>query len=134
MTLRYLLDSNTLIHAIRYKPDNLRIAFNEHSGRMGMSTVVLSELVFGAETSSRVEANLRVVEGLAARLIALDFDAAAAHHTAQIRADLKRAGTPIGPYDSMIAGNARSRGLVVVTDNLRDFDRVPGLQTENWLT
>lgn len=133
MTLKYLLDTNTLIHAVRYKRENLRMAFNEHAGRMALSTVVLSELVYGAEASANVEANLRVVEGLAARLVLLEFDASAAHHTAQIRAELKRAGTPIGPYDAMIAGHARSRGLVVVTNNVREFERVPGLQLEDWV-
>lgn len=134
MTLKYLLDTNTLIHALRYKPEDLRGAFNEHAGRMALSTVVLSELVYGAEASANVEANLRVVEGLAARLVLLEFDVSAAHHTAQIRACLKRAGTPIGPYDAMIAGHARSRGLIVVSNNVREFARVPGLQTEDWLT
>ncbi len=133
MKLKYLLDTDTLIHAMRYKPDGLHLQFNEHAGRMGLSTVVLSELTFGAEASNAVEANLHVVEGLAARLEVLDFDAAAAQHTGQIRAQLKRAGTPIGPYDAMIAGHARSRGLVVVTNNRREFDRVPGLLVENWL-
>jgi tRNA(fMet)-specific endonuclease VapC len=131
--LKYLLDTNILIHAIRRKPDHLRIRFNEYAGLMALSSVVLSELVCGAEVSDKTEANLRVVEGLAARLEALDFDAAAAHHTAQIRAHLRLRGEPIGPYDAMIAGHARSRGLVVVSNNLREFARVPGLMTENWL-
>lgn len=134
MTLKYLLDTNTLIHAIRFKPDQLRARFNEHAGRMALSSVVMAELVYGAEVSGEVEANLRVVEGLAARLTLLDFGASAAHHTAQIRAHLEHAGKPIGPYDAMIAGHARSLGLIVVTNNLQEFDRVPGLLTEDWLT
>ncbi|WP_299166216.1 tRNA(fMet)-specific endonuclease VapC [uncultured Arthrobacter sp.] len=132
MTLKYLLDTNILIHAIRYKPDNLRIRFNKHAGQMALSSVVLSELVYGAEVSEKVEANLRAVEGLASRMEFLDFDAAAAHHTARIRAHLKLEGQPVGPYDAMIAGHARSRGLTVVTNNAREFARVPGLLVENW--
>ncbi|GAB3536270.1 type II toxin-antitoxin system VapC family toxin [Arthrobacter tecti] len=133
MTLKYLLDTNILIHALRYKPEVLHAQFNEHAGRMALSSIVLSELVYGAELSERVEGNLRVVEGLAARLSVLDFDASAAHHTAQVRAALKRSGSSIGPYDAMIAGHARSRGLVVVTNNLKEFTRVAGLLTEDWL-
>ncbi|KRF08698.1 plasmid maintenance protein [Arthrobacter sp. Soil782] len=132
MTLKYLLDTNILIQTIRYKPDNLRIRFNEHAGQMALSSVVLSELVYGAEVSERVEANLRSVEGLASRMQIVDFDTAAAHHTAGIRAHLKREGQSIGPYDAMIAGHARSRGLTVVTNNVREFARVPGLLVENW--
>lgn len=133
MIIRYLLDTNILIHAIRHKPDNLRVQFNEHAGQMALSSVVLSELVYGAEVSVQTEADLRVVAGLAARLESLDFDAPAAHHTAQIRAQLKRQGKSMGPYDAMVAGHARSRGLVVVTNNVKEFARVPGLLTEDWL-
>lgn len=91
------------------------------------------ELVYGAEKSSQPERNLRVLEGFAQRLEVLPYDAAAAMHTGQIRAELARAGTPIGPYDQMIAGHARSLGLVVVTNNTREFDRVAGLRVENWV-
>lgn len=62
----------------------------------------------------------------------LDFDIQAAAHTGQIRAELAQAGTPVGPYDQMIAGHARSRGLIIVTDNRRKFERVPGLRVEDW--
>ena len=72
--------------------------------------------------------------GFIARLDVLDYDMPAAAHTAQIRAELKRAGLQIGPYDQMIAGHARSRGLVVVTHNTKEFERVAGLRIEDWLT
>lgn len=91
------------------------------------------ELLYGAEKSAQPERSLVTIEGLLARLDVLDYDLPAAQHTAQVRAELARAGTPIGPYDQMIAGHARSRGLVVVTNNTREFDRVPGLRVENWL-
>ena len=73
------------------------------------------------------------VEAFAARLEVLPFDAEAAAHFGEIRADLERRGLIIGPYDLMIAGHARSRGLVVVTGNLGEFNRVAGLRSEDWL-
>jgi tRNA(fMet)-specific endonuclease VapC len=80
------------------------------------------------------ERNLSVVEGFAARREVLAFDQMAAIHTGQLRAELARSGTPIGPYDQLIAGHARSRGLILVTNNRREFDRVPGLRVEDWTT
>ncbi|AKA22718.1 pirin [Pseudomonas chlororaphis] len=68
-----------------------------------------------------------------ARLEVLAYDHEAAIHSGQLRAELARAGTPIGPYDQLIAGHARSRGLVLVTNNVREFERVPGLRIEDWL-
>lgn len=90
-------------------------------------------LLYGAEKSADPVGNRRSVNGLAARLGVLDFDAEAAAHAAEIRAALERQGQVIGPYDLLIAGHARSRGLVVVTGNLREFQRVAGLRSEDWL-
>jgi len=91
-------------------------------------------LLYRVELSAQASRNLAVVEGFIARLDVLDYDMPAAAHTAQIRAELKRAGLQIGPYDQMIAGHARSRGLVVVTHNTKEFERVAGLRIEDWLT
>lgn len=95
--------------------------------------MVLYELLFGAERSARPVENRTAVERFAARLVVLPFDGAAAAHAANIRADLERRGASIGAYDLLIAGHARSRGLVVVTGNLREFGRVEGLRSEDWL-
>jgi tRNA(fMet)-specific endonuclease VapC len=130
--LRYLLDTDIVIYTIKRRPPQVWDAFNRHADQLGMSTVTLGELIFGAQKSRQPEANLRVVEGLAARLTVLAFDEDAARHFGEIRAQLVSAGCPIGPYDMMIAGHARSRGLVLVTNNRREFDRVPGLRLENW--
>lgn len=130
--LKYLLDTNILIYTIKNRPPRVREIFNRHADQLSMSTVTLGELVYGAEKSQQPERNLAVVEGMAARLDVLPFDAEAAIHFGQIRAELARDGQPIGPYDTMIAGHARSRGLVLVTNNLREFERVPGLRLENW--
>jgi len=131
--LRYMLDTNICIFTIKNKPAHVREAFNRHHGQLCISTVTLMELIYGAEKSAAPEKNLSVVEGFAARLDVLPYDADAAAHTGMIRAELSRAGTPIGPYDQMIAGHARSQGLVVVTNNAKEFERVQGLRLEDWL-
>ena len=97
-----------------------------------MSSVSLMELIYGAEKSAALERNLSVVEGFAARLGVLDYDQLAASHTGRLRAELARSGTPIGPYDQLIAGHARSTGLILVTNRRREFCRVPGLRVEDW--
>lgn len=131
--LRYLLDTNICIATIRDKPGEARAAFSRHHSQMCISSVTVMELLYGVELSAQPQRNLAEVEGFIARMEVLDYDAAAAAHTAQIRAELKRAGLQIGPYDQMIAGHARSRGLVVVTNNTREFERVAGLRLENWI-
>ncbi len=87
---------------------------------------------YGAEKSAAPERNLAVIEGFAARLEVLPYDRPAAIHSGQIRAELANQGQPIGPYDQMIAGHARSQGLIVVTNNSREFCRVAGLRLEDW--
>ena len=131
--LRYLLDTNLCIRVLRDRPAGLRGRFNAEADSLCISDVVLYELMFGAEKSARPVQNRTDVERFAARLSVLPFDSAAAAHTADIRATLERQGTPIGSYDVMIAGSARSRGLTVVTGNLREFNRVDGLRSEDWL-
>lgn len=131
--LRYMLDTNICIATIRNKPDAIRVAFNRHATQICISSVTVMELMYGVEVSSQSQRNLANVEGFIARLDVLDYDAVAAAHTAQIRAELTKAGTQIGPYDQMIAGHARSRGLVVVTNNTKEFERVGGLRTEDWM-
>ena len=91
------------------------------------------ELIYGAEKSAAPEKNLAVVEGFVARLEVLPFDDDAAAQTGMIRSESAKAGTPIGPYDQMIAGHARSLGLIVVTNNVREFERVSGLRIEDWV-
>lgn len=131
--LKYMLDTNICIFTIKNKPEQVRQAFNRHQGQLCISTITLMELIYGAEKSAAPEKNLAVVEGLVARLQVLDYDTPAATHTGQLRAELAKAGTPIGPYDQMIAGHARSQGLILVTNNLREFERVPGLRVEDWV-
>ena len=130
--LKYLLDTNIVIYTMKNRPQQVKRRFQQHHGRMGISTVTLGELVFGAEHSQQVERNLADIEAFAARLEVLPFDNKAAYHFGQIRAALYRAGRPIGPYDMMIAGQARASGLKLVTNNVKEFERVPGLLFEDW--
>jgi tRNA(fMet)-specific endonuclease VapC len=130
--LKYLLDTNIVIYAMKNRPQQVKRRFQQHHGRMGISTVTVGELVFGAEHSQQVERNLADIEALAARLEVLPFDNKAAYHFGQIRATLYRIGQPIGPYDMMIAGHARASGLNLITNNVKEFERVPGLLLEDW--
>jgi tRNA(fMet)-specific endonuclease VapC len=131
--LKYLLDTNICIYTIRRRPPEIRERFNRLSDQLCISSVTWGELVYGAEHSARPEHNMRVIEGFAARLEVLPFQAGDAAHFGQVRAALYRIGKPIGAYDMMIAGHARARGLILVTNNTREFERVPGLQMENWV-
>lgn len=132
--LKYLLDTNIVIYVIKRRPPEALATFNMHASRMAISAVTLAELLHGAEKSSRPAANLEVVEDFASRLEVLPYTAKAAQHYGQIRAALERAGLPIGVNDLHIAAHARSEGLVLVTNNVSEFARVPGLMVENWLS
>lgn len=125
--LRYLPDTNLCIRVIRDRPASLRLRFDSESSALCISDVVLFELLYGAEKSARPAENRLVVERFAARLSVLPFDSDAATHVAEIRTNLERQGSVIGAYDLLIAGHARSRGLIVVTGNLKEFARVVGL-------
>jgi len=131
--LRYMLDTNLCIHVMR-NPDSLvKEKFRRRGGEMAISTITWHELVHGAERSQRPEYQLQLAEDLASRLDVLDFDRSAADHSGHIHAALARSGQVIGAYDMLIAGHARSLGLMVVTNNLREFRRVDGLLCENWV-
>ncbi|WP_416261833.1 type II toxin-antitoxin system tRNA(fMet)-specific endonuclease VapC [Gibbsiella quercinecans] len=131
--LKYLLDTNICIYTIKNKPQEIRDAFSRHYGQFAISAITLMELIYGAEKSVNPEKNLAVIEGFSARLEVQAYGFNAAVHTGQIRAELARQGTPIGPYDAMLAGHARSAGLILVTNNVREFECVPGLRVENWV-
>ncbi|MCC4241512.1 type II toxin-antitoxin system tRNA(fMet)-specific endonuclease VapC [Thalassospira povalilytica] len=131
--LRFMLDTNICIYVIKNRPASCREKFRTHSGAMAISSVTLAELIYGAMKSAKPESNLRTIEEFAARLSVLDFDTDAAGHYGDIRSTLEREGNVIGPYDMMIAGHARSHGLILVTNNIREFERVDGLRLENWV-
>ena len=131
--LKYMLDTNIVIYTMKNKPASVKAALVKHYGQMSISSITMMELAYGAEKSANPERNLNVLEGFAARLEVLSYGAEAALHTGQLRAEQAKAGKPIGPYDQMIAGHARSAGLILVTNNLKEFERVAGLRLENWV-
>ncbi len=130
--LRYMLDTSLCIRVLRDRSPTVRARFNAEAEGLCLSDVVLYELLYGAEGSADPARVRREVEHFAGRMAVLPFDSDAAAHTAEIRGELERLGCVIGPYDLMIAGHARSRGLVVVTGNLGEFGRVRGLRCEDW--
>ena len=130
--LRYLLDTNIVIYVIKRRPLQALEIFNQNAGRMAISAITLAELQHGAEKSSNPAANLAVVEDLCSRLEVLPYGAKAAQHYGVIRAALEKQGQTIGVNDLHIAAHARSEGLTLVSNNLREFERVPALQFENW--
>ena len=130
--LRYLLDTTIVIYVIKRRPLQALEIFNRNAGRMAISAITLAELQHGAEKSSNPAANLAVVEDLCSRLEVLPYGAKAAQHYGSIRATLEKQGQTIGVNDLHIAAHARSEGLTLVSNNLREFERVPALQFENW--
>ena len=131
--LRYLLDTNICIDVIKARPPSMLESFNRHAGHMAISAITLSELLHGVEKSAASERNLAVVENFCSRLDVLPYGPKASLHYGQIRAALERRGTPIGVNDLHIAAHARSEGLTLVSNNLREFERVEGLLLENWV-
>jgi tRNA(fMet)-specific endonuclease VapC len=128
-----MLDTNLCIRVLRDRPKSLRARFSAEAAALSVSSIVAYELFVGAEKSAAPREVRHEVERFLARLEVLVFDEPAAAHAAEIRATLERRGTPIGPHDALIAGHARSRGLVVITGNLGEFGRVEGLRCEDWL-
>ncbi|MBW4531030.1 MAG: type II toxin-antitoxin system VapC family toxin [Aphanothece saxicola GSE-SYN-MK-01-06B] len=131
--LRYLLDTNICIYVIKRRPESLLERFNCNASHLAMSSITLAELMHGAEKSSDPPRSLAVVENFCSRLEVLAYGPKAAQHYGQIRAALERRGTPIGVNDLHIAAHARSEGLTLVSNNLREFERVDGLLDENWV-
>lgn len=130
--IKYMLDTNIVIYTMKNKPAHMKELFVQRQGQMCVSTITSMELFYGVEHSQNPKQNLAAVEGFLARLDVLEYDTVAAANTGQLRSELRKAGTPIGPYDGLIAGHARSRGLILVTNNVKEFERVAGLRIENW--
>ena len=131
--LRYLLHTNIVIYVLKRRPIEVLETFNANAERMAISAITLAELMHGAEKSRHVEQNLATVENFCSRLEVLPYGAKAAQHYGSIRAALEKQGLPIGVNDLHIAAHARSEGLALVTNNLSEFARVPGLVVENWV-
>ncbi len=129
-----LLDTNICIYIINAKPPAVLARFRQYRlGDIGLCSVVAAELAFGVAKSGSVR-NRQALEMFLAPLTILPFDAAAVWVYGDLRADLERRGTPIGSLDTMIAAHALSQQAMLVTNNTREFVKVPGLQLDNWVT
>jgi tRNA(fMet)-specific endonuclease VapC len=131
--IKYLLDSNIVIYVMKRRPIELLETFNQNASRMAISAITMSELHHGAEKSERVTQNLEVIEEFASRLEILPYTEKASQHYGSIRSVLEKSGLVIGVNDLHIAAHARSEGLVLVTNNVRKFERIPALAVENWV-
>jgi len=130
--LRFLLDTNIVIYVIKRRPVSALTLFNEHSGHMAISSITLAELLHGVEKSNAPARSLATVEDFCSRLDVLPYGPKAAQHYGSIRSALEKQGLTIGVNDLHIAAHARSEGLTLVSNNLREFERVQALQLANW--
>ncbi len=131
--MRYMLDTNICIYAIKHKPEKVFRKLQEVDPcDVCISSVTYAELVHGVEKSTAVDKNRLALSLLLANIEILDFDVDAADCYGKIRADLEKKGTPIGVLDMMIAGHAKSLGYTIVTNNVKEFERVVDLKYENW--
>ncbi|MCM1166652.1 MAG: type II toxin-antitoxin system VapC family toxin [Lachnospiraceae bacterium] len=131
--MKYMLDTNMCIYAQKGVPSVVAKIGENYKGGLVISSITLAELEYGIEASAAYEKNLRALQGLLAVLDVVSFDDAAAVHYGKICAYLRQKGTPIGTMDMLIAAHARALGYTVVTNNVREFERVPNLQIENWI-
>ena len=128
-----MLDTDTCIFLMRGESPMLAVKVQSVPlQQQVMSAVTFAELTYGVKASATAKHNQAVLDGLALHLAVLDWPQEAAQHYAEIRVDLKRRGAQIGAADLMIAAHARAMGAIVVTNNVKDFGRVKGLQVENW--
>jgi tRNA(fMet)-specific endonuclease VapC len=129
--VRYLPDTNAFIAIMKHDPKMLEHMQEQLPSDFGMSSIVRFELLYGAYKSQRVDANVARIEAFPFEV--LEFDPEDATEAGRIRAHLALQGSPIGPYDVMIAGQAKARGLTLITHNTKEFKRVLGLHIEDWL-
>ena len=130
----YLLDTNICIYLIKKRPQRVLDGFGKHSPQdVAISTITLFELEYGVEKSHYQQRSQEALDGFLAPLGCIDIDRQAAIEAAVIRAELERKGTPIGPYDLLIAGLAKSKDMTLVTNNTKEFERIDGLLLANWV-
>ncbi|GAB4429783.1 MAG: type II toxin-antitoxin system VapC family toxin [Bacteroidia bacterium] len=132
--MSYLLDTNVCIYLIKHQPPQVKTRFEQVPiGEIGISSITLAELRYGAAKSQAPSRNQQALQQFTSVLAVHALDDAAAVVYGHIRASLEQKGTPIGPLDTLIAAHALSMGMVLVTNNLKEFERVPGLLLENWV-
>jgi tRNA(fMet)-specific endonuclease VapC len=129
--IKFLLDTNAVIALLNNVNSSISERVREHlPSDICISSIVSHELFYGAFKSQRMKNNVALVESL--QFEVLEFDKEDSRFAGEIRAQLSKQGTPIGPYDVLIAGQARARGLTLITNNMKEFERVNGLLVENW--
>ena len=128
--MKYLLDTNAVIALLKAEQSFLVQLRTHLPEAFGLPAIVAHGLFYSAYRSERINENLARIDGL--RFEVLDFDCEDARMAGQLRAALAKAGTPIGPYDILIAGQAKARGLILITRNTKEFERIDGLSVENW--
>jgi len=131
--VKYLLDTDTCIYALKQQPAVLRRMLSRSRSDVAISVITEAELRTGAAKSSAPVKTMRLVENFLRPLTVIEFNSDDAAAYAEVRAKLERAGAPIGPFDTLIAAQAVSRKLVLVSNNEREFSRVTSLRLENWL-
>ena len=130
---RCMLDTNICIYIIKNKPEQARKRFKEYAiGDLAISSITVSELMYGANKSQYIEKNLKAVESFLLPFDIVDYDYKASLVYGEIRAGLERRGKVIGGLDMLIAAHAKSLDMILVTNNTREFDRVTGLDIDNW--
>lgn len=131
--IRFLLDTNICVYVINARPPAVLARFMAHEvDGLGISAITASELYWGVCKSGSVR-NRTTLEKFLSPLNILDYNLDAAQHYGELRAYLDKQGTPIGPLDQQIAAHALALGITLVTNNVREFERVPGLRVENWV-
>jgi tRNA(fMet)-specific endonuclease VapC len=130
--MRFLLDTDICIHALKHDATVLENMLSRSRADVAVSVICEAELRTGAAKSSSPLKTLRLVENFLRPLTIVEYTSADASSYALVRAKLERAGTPIGPLDTLIAAQAVGRKLILVTNNEREFGRVPGLRLDNW--
>lgn len=135
MKLRYILDTNICIYIAKQKPLSVLHKFEQLSvGELCMSTITYGELLYGAQKSQHSKKTLHILEELAGLIPPLPLSTEAGEYFGSIRSKLEGEGKPIGNNDLWIAAHALSLGITLVTNNLKEFARIPHLRTENWVT
>jgi tRNA(fMet)-specific endonuclease VapC len=130
----YMLDTNICSYVLRSRPQSVKVRFDEAGpGSLAVSTVVLAELLYGAERLPRAAVISREIRDFVSRLDVIPWDEDAAEHYGSLRAALEKKGKPLGAMDLMIAAHARSRGATLVSNDVRHFRKVEGLLTANWV-
>lgn len=132
--MEFMLDTNTCIYIIKQKPPDVIKRFEQTElSQIGISSITLSELLFGVSKSSKLEQNRMALTQFVAPLELLPYDDEAAQYYGDLRAHLEKKGTPIGSLDMLIAAHALSIDCTLVTNNEKEFIRVPNLKIENWV-